>query len=335
MHAEVREVAIVQHSPAVLDVDLGLERARDHVQRAAADGAELVVFSEAWLGGYPAWMFAMAEWGDAEAQQWYARFLAQSVAVGSPRFAELCRMAADAETTVVMGFNERRSEQGGSVYNSLVTLGPDGQVLNLHRKLTPTHTERIGWAAGDARGLRVVDTPVGRVGGLICWEHWHPLARYALHAQDEQIHVAAWPDMSEPHLIASRNFAFEGRCVVLAAAQYLERTDVPEPLRDAYDRGAGQVNDGPDLAFDGGSAIIGPEGEFIVEPVREPGLIRATVDLTARDRVSHDLDVAGHYGRRDIFTLEVNTEARPAIHFVDGSGGAPDGMHSYPARSVQ
>ena len=312
--SDTRRVAIVQESPAVLDADEGLARARRHVAAAAADGAELIAFPEAWLGGYPAWMFVMAEWDDGEARDWYARFLAHSIAVDDTRFAELRQIAADHAVTLVMGFNERHGVNGGSVYNSLATIGPDGGLLNLHRKLTPTHTERLGWAPGDARGLRVVPTPVGAIGGLICWEHWHPLARQALHAQDEQIHVAAWPDMSEMHVIASRSYAFEGRCFVLAGAQYLELVDVPDALRDAYERGVGPVTPLEGVLFDGGSSVIGPDGGFVVEPVRgRAAIVHAEVDLVERDRRNHDLDVAGHYGRDDVFRLEVDARPREPL----------------------
>lgn len=317
-------VAIVQHSPSVLDVRTGLARARQYVTEAAQAGAELVVFSESWLGGYPAWMFVMAAWADEDGRDWYRTFLAESIDTADARFAELCDIARDNEVTVVMGFNERRSAQGGSVYNSLVTIGPDGEVLNLHRKLTPTHTERIAWAPGDGRGLRVVETPFGRLGGLICWEHWQPLARYTLHAQDEQVHVAAWPDMSMKHQIASRHYAIEGRCTVISAAQLLRLEDVPESLRDAYDRGVGPISDDPSLGFNGGSSIVGPDGDYIVEPVfEEERIIIADVDLSERDRVSHDLDVVGHYGRRDIFSLRVDTSPRDTIEF-----GSTQGAHN-------
>lgn len=310
-------VAIVQHSPAVLDVSTGLERARTHVEAASASGAELVVFPESWLGGYPAWMFVMAEWADEEGRDWYRRFLAESLHAEDARFGELRSIAADTRTTIVMGFNERRSAQGGSAYNSQVTIGPTGEVLNLHRKLTPTHTERLAWAPGDGRGLRVIDTPVGRLGGLICWEHWHPLARYTLHAQDEQLHVAAWPDMSTMHQIAGRHYAIEGRCTVISAGQILNLSDVPAELRDAYARGVGFPSDDPTLGFNGGSSVIGPDGEYLVPPVfDEERILLAEVDLTQRDRLSHDLDVAGHYGRRDVFTLSVDRMPRQAIRFI-------------------
>ena len=204
-----RTVAIVQRPPALLDLAASFDRAVAAVEEA--DGADLVVFPETWLTGYPAWVFGMAGWGDPEGRAWYARLLRESPAVGAPddRDDGLASLRAAAErtrTSIVIGLNER---VGGTLFNSLATIGPDGALLNLHRKLVPTHTERIVWAPGDAAGLRAVDTPVGRLGGLVCWEHWMPLARQALHADGEQVHVAAWPDIPELHEIAARGYARE------------------------------------------------------------------------------------------------------------------------------
>ncbi|BDZ45624.1 nitrilase-related carbon-nitrogen hydrolase [Naasia aerilata] len=205
-----RTVAIVQRPPVLLDLAATLDRAVEAIEEAA--DADLVVFPETWVTGYPAWVFGMAGWGDPEGRRWYGRLLRESPVVGGADdsdddLAPVRAAARRAGTTVVLGINER---SGGTLYNSLATVGPDGRLLNLHRKLVPTHTERIVWAQGDGAGLRAVDTPAGRVGGLVCWEHWMPLARQALHSEGEQIHVAAWPDMPELHELAARTYAREG-----------------------------------------------------------------------------------------------------------------------------
>ena len=303
-------VAIVQHPPAVLDLAESLRRAGAHTAEAAGRGAELVVFPEAWLTCYPAWVFGLAGWRDEEAQHWYSRLLAESPVLddsGEDDLAPLRDAARNHGVTVVMGLNERAGRASGTLYNSLVTIGPDGGTLNLHRKLSPTHTERIVWGTGDAAGLRVVDTPAGRVGGLICWEHWNPLARQALHAQDEQVHIAAWPDVPEMHHIASRSYAFEGRCFVLCAGQYLTTDDVPPELLAAYRAGVGPDAPEQGILFGGGSGVVGPDGTWLVEPLLgEAGTIIATIDLGARDAQQHDLDVAGHYARPDVLQLSVD-----------------------------
>lgn len=307
-------VAIVQQPPAILDLQESLRRGAEHITSAADQGSELTVFPETWLTGYPSWVFGMAGWDDAAARTLYAQLLVNSPVVedGPDDGLEPLREAARiTQTTVVMGLNERAGKASGTLYNSLITIGPNGETLNLHRKLTPTHTERIVWGGGDAAGLKVVDTPAGRVGGLVCWEHWHPLARQALHAQDEQIHIAAWPDIPEMHHEASRTYAFEGRCFVLCAGQFLTTKDVPAELLAAYRSGVGPDAPEEGILFNGGSGVVGPDGSWVTEPVfGRPATIIATVDLAQRDALQHDLDVGGHYGRSDVFELSIDRRRR-------------------------
>ena len=307
-------MAIVQRPPVLLDMAATLERAVDAIDQAAE--ADLVVFPETWVTGYPAWVFGMAGWGDPEGRRWYGRLLRESPVVGDPddRQDDLGAVRAAAErnaTTVVLGINERG---GGTLYNSLATIGPDGRLLNLHRKLVPTHTERIIWGQGDGAGLRAVDTPAGRVGGLVCWEHWMPLARQALHSEHEQVHVAAWPDTPELHELAARTYAREGGCFVLSAAPYLTTDDVPVELREAYAAGVGPEAPADGVLFDGGSSIASPDGNWLVPPVRGVAeLIVAEIDLDASDEAHADLDVAGHYSRPDVLSLRVDTRRRSAV----------------------
>jgi predicted amidohydrolase len=304
-----RTVAIVQRPPALLDLAEGLNRAVEAIDEAQS--ADLVVFPETWLTGYPAWVFGMAGWGDPEGKRWYGELIRQSPVLGGVDDADdgLAPIRAAArrnKVTVVLGLNER-SQTGGTLYNSLATIDAEGRLVNLHRKTVPTHTERIVWGHGDGAGLRAVTTPAGRVGGLICWEHWMPLARQALHAEGEQIHVAAWPDTPEIHEIAARSYAREGGCFVVSAALFQTTADIPPSILDAYRVGVGPDAPAEGVLFDGGSSIAAPDGSWLVEPVRgRAELIVAEINLDAVDEAHTDLDVVGHYSRPDIFTLQVD-----------------------------
>jgi predicted amidohydrolase len=196
----------------------------------------------------------------------------------------------------------------------LLVIGPDGRLLNHHRKLVPTYTERLVWGPGDAAGLRAVDTPAGRIGGLICWEHWMPLARQALHESGEDVHVALWPNVHERLQVASRHHAFEGRCFVLAAGSLLRGASLPRDLE--VDRS--RVPSADTLVLRGGSAIIGPDGQYVVPPLLDvEGLVVADLDLGQVRREAMSLDVAGHYSRPDCLELVVRRGGRRPVDDPD------------------
>lgn len=303
-----QRAAIVQRPARLHDLTASLEIAAQAIAEAAAGGADLVVFPETWLTGYPGWAFSCTSWGNRRARDLYAAMLRESVVVPDDIDA-LRGAAATHDVSVVIGVNERSERGSGTLYNSLVTIAPDGEVVNVHRKLVPTHAEKIVWAPGDAAGLRAVDLPVGRVGGLVCWEHWNPLARAALHADYEQIHVAVWPDLTEEHLLAARSYAFEGRCYVIAAGLLLPYEAVPEDMREEYAAALGEDHRvGPgEHYFAGGSAVIGPEGEWILEPQRGvEGIVYADLDVDGLPGLHLDLDATGHYARPDVLRLTVD-----------------------------
>lgn len=309
MVVAVIPVAVVQATVAS-SLAAGLELTRALTAEAAAAGAALVVFPETWLPGYPVWLDVcrdVALWDHAPTKQVFARYRAESVDVSGESGAALARIAADTRVTLVVGVSERVASGPGSgtLFNSLLTFGPDGRLLNHHRKLMPTHTERMVWGQGDSQGLRAVDTPAGRIGGLICWEHWMPLARQALHVSGEDIHVAVWPTVHERLQIASRHYAFEGRCFVLAAGSLMSASALPPEL----ERDPVRAPSGDALVLRGGSAIIGPDGNYIVPPCFDtPAILTAELDSAQRDGERMALDVAGHYSRPDVFAFDV----RPA-----------------------
>jgi predicted amidohydrolase len=222
--------------------------------------------------------------------------------------------------TLVIGVSERvaAGPGRGTLYNSLLVISPDGQLLNHHRKLVPTYTERMVWGNGDADGLVAVDTPAGRVGGLVCWEHWMPLARQAVHDSGEDIHVAVWPMVHERHQLASRHYAFEGRCFVLAAGSVMRASSLPPELEVDRSRLAA---DSP-FVLRGGSAIIGPDGEYLVPPLRDrPGVLVAELELERVRRESMTLDVSGHYSRPDCLSLTVKRSSRRTADLASGIPG--------------
>ena len=299
-------VAIAQSAPVYLDKHTSLAKALDLIQQAAKRDAQLVAFGETWLPGYPAWPDvcpSAALWENASAKDVFARLRANSLVVPGEEVNALREAARDLNVAIVIGVNERvdSGPGNGTLYNSLLTISEDGQLRNHHRKLVPTYTERLVWGNGDGRGIEAVPTSAGRVGGLICWEHWMPLARMAMHNSGEHIHVAVWPTVHELHQLASRHYAFEGRCFVLAVGLMMPAKDLPRELRDGA---ALQTSDGHWIER-GGSAIIGPDSRYVLDPVfdREELLV-ADLDLTQIDRELMTFDVSGHYARPDLFRFE-------------------------------
>ncbi len=209
------KVAAVQASPVFLDREATVEKACRLVEEAASQGAALVVFPETWLPGYPVWTSAVSRWNYSPAKKVYARLYKNAVDIPGPVTERLGEAARKAGIFLVMGIHERT--RSGTLYNTILFIGKDGRLLGKHRKLVPTYHERMVWAYGDASTLKVFDTEIGCLGGLVCWEHWMPLARYALYTQGEQVHAALWPTTGETNLLACRHMAFEGRLFVIVS----------------------------------------------------------------------------------------------------------------------
>ena len=304
-------VGIVQASPVFMNLEASLAKAVSLIERAADKGAKLVAFGETWLAGYPAWLDYCpnaALWNHEPTKEVFARMRRNSVVVPGAETTTLGELAAKHGIVLIIGINER-IEQGagnGTLYNSLLTFGTDGTLVNHHRKLVPTYTERLIWGQGDAAGLEAVKTDFGRVGSLICWEHWMPLARQAMHDSGEHVHVAVFPTVHETHQIASRHYALEGRCFVLAAGLLMKAADLPEQLLSETD-----LSKLPENILRGGSCIIAPDGNYVIEPVFEKEeIIIAELDLTQIDKEKMTLDVSGHYARPDVFDFKVRSGLR-------------------------
>ena len=296
-------VAAIVQAEVAADIQSGLDLTHQKALEAAGSGAELIVFPETWIPGYPAWLDLSRDaalWDHAPVKAVFARIAENSVAIPGPALDRLADAAREAKATLVVGLSERvgRGAGRGTLYNSLITIGPDGRLLNHHRKLVPTYTERLIWGGGDVEGLRAVDTPAGRVSALVCWEHWMPLARQALHESGEDVHVAVWPTVHDLHQVASRQYAFEGRCFVLASGALMRASSLPPELEPHPERVRGPEQ----WVLRGGSAIIGPDGRYVVEPVYdEPRIVIAELDLRRASEESMTLDVTGHYHRPELF----------------------------------
>ena len=299
--------AFVPHTLAA-----GLSTAAARTAEAAAKGATLVVFPETWLPGYPIWLDVcrdVALWDHAPTKAVYRQLAEQSVVVPSATTDTLGDIARTNGVTLVIGVSERvdAGPGHGTLYNSILTFGPDGALLNHHRKLMPTYTERMVWGAGDADGIHAVSSSGARIGSLVFWEHWMPLARQALHESGEDIHAALWPTVHELHQVASRQYAFEGRCFVIAAGSLMRAAELPAGLETHNSK----VANAEQFVMRGGSAIIGPDGTYLAGPLfEEEAVLVASLDLARVREESMTLDVTGHYSRPELLALHITRTGR-------------------------
>ena len=310
------KIAIVQEPPVVLDKAATLARAVGALGKTAAAGAKLVVFPETYIPGYPAWIWRLRPGEDGRVfRDTYKRLLANAVDLGAGDLAPLQDAAAQHAVTVVVGYHERDAEFGRTtLYNGLAVIGADGAILNRHRKLMPTNPERMLWGLGDASGLRVVETPVGRLGALICWENLMPLSRYALYGDGVQVYCAPTYDSGDVWIASMQHIAKEGGCWVLGAGSVLRGRDLPAdfPERDRL------YPDADEWINPGDSVVVAPGGRIVAGPMRrETGILYADIDLDAIGPARGGLDVVGHYARPDVFQLSVNRRKAPPVSFED------------------
>ena len=292
-------LAAVQGTPMFCDRDATIEKVGRLTKEAADRGASLVAFPEAFVPNYPDWVWRTTPWADGE---WYTRWADQCLDVPGPACDALGAIAAELQVYLAIPVNER---DGGTIYNTILYFAPDGALLATHRKLVPTGGERLAWGQGDGSTLSVIDTPFGRVGGLICWENYMPLARAAMYEQGVDILLAPTWDNSDVWVASMRHIAKEGRCYVLGITSCLRATDVPADLPGRDDIYGGE----DDWMSRGNTVIVDPYGAILAGPLSETeGILYADVDTDTVRASRRQFDVVGHYARPDVFTLQVHRD---------------------------
>ena len=305
-------VAVVQTAAIPFDLDATVEHVCSMTVDAAKQGAQLVLFPEAYVGGYPRGLtFGTAVGGRSEAgRRTWERYWATSIEVPGPEVDRMREAAAGAGVYLCVGVVERDSTySGGTLFCTLLYIGADGSLLGKHRKLKPTAAERLIWGEGDGSTLTVIETPFGKVGGLICWENYMPLARMAMYGKGVEIYLAPTADSRERWLSTLQHIALEGRCFVLGCNQYVRRDMYPADLETKSD-----LEDWPETLSRGGSAIYSPLGECLAGPLwDQEGMLIADLDMSAVPRSKFDFDVTGHYARPDVFRLDIDESPKPPV----------------------
>lgn len=299
------KVAVVQASPALFDREAAILKTCDLIRDISTKGVDLILFPEAFIPAYPRGLGFGAVIGSRSAagRRTYERYWANAIEVPGPATEILGKAARDAGVYLAIGVIERESRFGrGTLYCTLVYFGPDGELLGKHRKLKPTGSERLIWGEGDGSTMPVFETDMGRLGGLICWENYMPLARMAMYGKGVEIYLAPTADPRDTWHCTLRHIACEGRCFVLGCNQFLTKDMFPDDLEGLED-----LENQPDIMCRGGSTIISPLGEVLAGPLYDrEGILYADLDMSEIAQGKYDFDVVGHYARADVFKLLVN-----------------------------
>lgn len=308
------KVAIVQEPPVYLNLTASMARAVGLVEKAAHDGAKLLVFPEAWFPGYPTFVWRLSPGaGMGKTDELFAKMQANAIDLSQGGMAPLQEAAREHEMVIVVGYQELDGAVSGStLYNSCAIIDADGRIANNHRKLMPTNPERMVWGFGDGSGLNVVETAVGRIGALICWENYMPLARYAMYAQNVDIYVAPTWDSGDTWMATMQHIAREGGCWVISCATALEVADIPTDV-PYYD----ELFPNKDEWVNPGDAVVyKPFGALVAGPMhREKGLLMADINVAEARASRRKFDAAGHYARPDVFTLSVDRSKKNPVVF--------------------
>jgi len=303
------KAAVVQAAPVLFDTPRTIDKVADLTRTAVSQGARLVVFPEAFVGGYPKGLDFGARLGmrSPEGREDFRRYYESAIDLASAEAARLSEIARNNSTHLVVGIIER---DGGTLYCTAVTYDPAGRLISKHRKLMPTALERLVWGFGDGSTIGVAETAIGRIGSVICWENYMPLLRTAMYAQGVELYCAPTVDDRDTWLPTMRTIALEGRCFVISACQYFTRGDGPADYSPL------QGDDPGTVLIRGGSCIVDPLGTVLVEPDFSGEAIKlAEIDRRVIIRGKYDLDVVGHYARPDVFRLSVDTRSKAAVAF--------------------
>ena len=309
------KIAIAQIAPVWLDRSATLSKIINYVEKAAANDADLVVFGETILPGYPFWLDGTggARFNDPMQKDMFLHYATEAVCIEEGMLDPLCSRCRELKIAVVAGILERPLDRGGtSVYCSLVYIDKSGTIKNVHRKLQPTYEERLVWSPGDGHGLRTFPLEGFRMGGLNCWENWMPLPRAALYGQGETLHVAIWPGNVRNTEVLTRFLAREGRSYCVSVCGLMRKEDVPEstPYYKEIVKHLG------DMPADGGSCLAAPDGSWIIEPIAgKEALVYAEIDPREVLRERQNFDPSGHYSRPDVTQLSVNRERQTVLKF--------------------
>jgi nitrilase len=308
---------LAQISPIWLDKNQTIEKIKNTIENASKEKAELIVFGEALLPGYPFWIGLTngATWNSSVQKEIHAHYVQNSITIEKGELDTICNLAKEYKMAIYLGIIERAQNRGGhSIYASLVYINQEGVIKSVHRKLQPTYDERLTWAPGDGHGLQVHPLKNFTIGGLNCWENWMPLPRAALYGQGEDLHVAVWPGSDHNTKDITRFIARESRSFVISVSSLMKKSNFPSETPHVDEI----IKNAPEILVNGGSCIAGPDGEWILEPViNKEGIFYETLDFSRVLEERQNFDVVGHYSRPDITKLNINRERQSTVSFDD------------------
>ncbi|MEO9482097.1 MAG: carbon-nitrogen hydrolase family protein [Ekhidna sp.] len=310
------KIALAQIAPIWLNREKTLEKVIKWMSDAAEQGAQLVVFGEALLPGYPFWLDKLdgASFNSSTQKEIHAHYLDQAICIEDGHLDPLCQLAHKKQIAIYLGIMEKPSDRGGhSLYCSIVYIDKGGEIKSVHRKLMPTYEERLSWSPGDGNGLVTHKLSPFTVGGLNCWENWMPLARAAMYAQGEDLHISIWPGNKRNTEMLLPVIAQESRSYVVGVSGLFRKEDIPDDFPYADKMRAATSS----AIADGGSCIVAPDGTWLVEPVvNEEKLIIAELDHKKVGEERQNFDPSGHYSRPDVLSLNVNRERQSVLHEI-------------------